>query len=234
MTIADVSAGSGKSPLTFLSIASGPGIGLATARRFGRGGYRVVLAARNVARLQADAAKLRAEGVEATAVQVDASDARSVAAVVASIGPDLGVLHYNAGILHYDSAGKLQTRSLADESVDSLVSDTKVNVSSALAAIHAAVPTMTTQGRGTVLVTGGGLGVQPTADFLTLSVGKAGARAIVLALFPALKERGVHVATVTVAKLVSPDSRESEEVAEAFWQLHAQRPTEWRAEIVYQ
>jgi NAD(P)-dependent dehydrogenase (short-subunit alcohol dehydrogenase family) len=31
---------------TFLSIASGPGIGLATARRFGREGYRVVLAAR--------------------------------------------------------------------------------------------------------------------------------------------------------------------------------------------
>jgi len=34
---------------TFLSIASGPGIGLATARRFGREGYRVVLAARNIA-----------------------------------------------------------------------------------------------------------------------------------------------------------------------------------------
>jgi NAD(P)-dependent dehydrogenase (short-subunit alcohol dehydrogenase family) len=41
---------------TFLSISSGPGIGLATARRFGREGYRVVLAARNIARLQADAA----------------------------------------------------------------------------------------------------------------------------------------------------------------------------------
>ena len=67
-----------------------------------------------------------------------------------------------------------------------------------------------------------------------MSVGKAGARAIALALFPALKERGVHVATVTVAKLVSPNSRQSQEVADAFWQLHAQRPAEWRAEIVYQ
>ena len=36
---------------TFLSIASGPGIGLATARRFGREGYCVVLAGRNIARL---------------------------------------------------------------------------------------------------------------------------------------------------------------------------------------
>ena len=219
---------------TFLSIASGPGIGLATARRFGREGYRVVLAARNIARLQADAVKLRGERIEATTVQLDATDARSVANVVTSIGPDLEVLHYNGGILHYDFAGMLQTRSLADETIDTLVADTKVNVSSALAAIHAAVPTMASQGRGTLLLTGGGLGVQPSADFLTLSVGKAGARAIALALFPALKQRGVHVATVTVAKLVSPNSRESNEVADAFWQLHAQRPTEWCAEIVYQ
>ena len=219
---------------TFLSIASGPGIGLATARRFGREGYRVVLAARNIARLQADATLLRGEGVEATTVQVDASDARSVANVVASVGPDLEVLHYNGGILHYDSAGALKTRSLADETLDSLVSDTKVNVSSALAAVHAAVPAMTAKGRGTVLITGGGLGVQPSADFLTLSVGKAGARAIALALFPALKERGVHVATVTVAKLVGPNSREADEVAEAFWELHSQRPAGWRVETVYQ
>lgn len=219
---------------TFLSIASGPGIGLATARRFGREGYRVVLAARNVERLQSDAAKLREEGIEATTVQVDATDARSVARVVKSIGPDLEVLHYNAGVLHYDASGALKTRSLADETVESLVSDTNVNVSSALAAVHAAVPTMTTQGRGTVLLTGGGLGVQPSADFLTLSVGKAGARAIVLALFPALKERGIHVATVTVAKLVGANSREADEVAESFWELHSQRPAEWRAEVVYQ
>ena len=219
---------------TFLSIASGPGIGFATARRFGREGYRVVLAARNIARLQADAAKLREEGIEATTVQVDATDARAVANVVASIGPDLEVLHYNGGILHYDSAGALKTRSLADETVDSLVSDTKVNVSSALAAVHAAAPTLTAKGHGTILITGGGLGVQPSADFLTLSVGKAAARAIALALFPALKDRGVHVATVTVAKLVGPGSREADEVAEAFWRLHSQQPAEWHAEAVFQ
>jgi len=219
---------------TFLGIASGPGIGLATARRFGRAGYRVVLATRNGARLQADAVKLREQGIETTTVQVDAVDAQAVARVVTSIGPELEVLHYNGGILHYDAAGSLQTRSLADETIDTLVSDTKVNISSALAAVHAAVPSMRTQGRGTVLLTGGGFGIQPSADFLALSVGKAGTRAIVLALFPALKEHGIHVATVTIAKIVAANSREAEEVAEAFWELHAQQPAEWRAETFYQ
>ena len=55
-----------------------------------------------------------------------------------------------------------------------------------------------------------------------------------LALFPALQERGIHIATVTVAKLVGPDSRAAAEVAAAFWELHSQRPDEWRAETVYQ
>jgi len=218
---------------TFLSIASGPGIGLATARRFGREGYRVVLAARNVMRLQADAAKLRAEGIEATTAQLDAAHAPSVARLVTSIGPDLEVLHYNGGILHYDSKGTLQVRTLADETIDTLVSDINVNVSSALAAIHAALPTMVKQHRGTLLLTGGGLGVEPSADFLTLSVGKAGTRAIALALFPALREQGIHIATVTVAKLVSASTPQVEEVAQAFWDLHAQPPADWRAETFY-
>lgn len=219
---------------TFLSIASGPGIGLATARRFGYEGYRVVLSARNAARLQSDAAGLREEGIEATTVQVDASDAHAVAQLVTSIGPELEVLHYNGGILHYDAAGALKTRSISDETVDTLESDIKVNLSSALAAVHAAVPVMAAQKRGTILLTGGGLGVQPSADFLTLSVGKAGVRALALALFPTLKERGIHLATVTVARLVGPGSREASDVAEAFWDLHAQKPADWRLETVYQ
>lgn len=218
---------------TFLSIGSGPGIGLATARRFGREGFRVVLAARNLVRLQGAAAMLRADGIEATTVQVDALDARAVSNAVASIGPDLAVLHYNAGVLHYDPSGRLQPRALDDETIDSLVSDTRINVSSALAAAHAAAKIMTAQRRGSILFTGGGLGVSPSFEFLTLSVGKAAVRAAALALFPSLKDRGVHVATVTVAQLVSPGSPAARDIAEAFWQLHAQPAAEWRAETLF-
>lgn len=218
---------------TFLTVASGPGIGLATARRFGREGYNVVLAARNLARVKSDAARLREEGIETSAVQVDAIDAQAVASLVSSFGYDLDVLHYNAGILHYDAAGELQPRTLVDETIGSLVSDTKVNISSALAAIHAAVPIMTARHRGTVLLTSGGFGVAPTADFLTLSIGKAAVRAMARALFPAMKQQGVHIATVTVARIVHPGSSQADEVAEAFWALHTQAPDDWRAETVY-
>ena len=84
-----------------------------------------------------------------------------------------------------------------------------------------------------ILVTGGGFALSPSPEFLTLSVGKAAVRAMTLALFPALKERGVHVATVTVAQLVAPESSAADEVAEAFWQLHSQPPGHWTPEVAF-
>lgn len=217
----------------FLSIGSGPGIGLATARRFAREGFDIVLAARNTERLQASADEIAIGGGRAVVQRVDASDPAAIAELVRSVGPNLHTLHYNAGVLHYDAAGRLTKRTLEDESVASLASDTSINITSALAAVHAAAPVMSARGSGTVLLTGGGLGVHPSGDFLTLSVGKAGLRAIGQALFEPMKARGIHVAMVTVSRLVSPASEQTAAIADAFWALHAQPRDAWTLETVY-
>lgn len=218
---------------TFLSIGTGPGIGMATAARFAREGYRVVLSARNVERLRANAKYLAATGAEIDVQAVDANDAESVADLVTGLGSNLHVLHYNAGVLHYDQGRQLLTRSIEDETTASLVSDTQINITSAMVAIRAAVPTLAGRGSGTVLLTGGGLGVQPSGDFLTLSVGKAAIRALGLALFEPLRAQGVHVATVTVSRLVSADSEHADHIADVFWDLHAQSRGAWTFEEVY-
>lgn len=218
---------------TFLGIGAGPGIGLATAQRFAREGFRIRLAARNLGRLHETANLLQAMGASVEVHQIDARDASAVASLVSQVGDGLQVLHYNAGVLHYGEDGALLTKTLEDESTESLVSDLQINVSSALSAIKAALPAFTAQRTGTVLLTGGGLGVQPSANFLTLSVGKAGIRAVAQALFEPLKQRGIHVGTVTVARLVSPQSIEAAEIAEAFWTLYAQPQEGWTNEITY-
>lgn len=218
---------------TFLSIGAGPGMGLATARRFAREGYEIVLSARNAERLRASAAAFAAEGFEVATQTVDASDPLAIASLVAGIGADLHVLHYNAGVLHYDQDAQLQTRTIDDESPASLMADVQINITSALAAVQAALPAMRARQSGTVLLTGGGLGVQPSGNFFTLSVGKAGLRAAGLALFEPLKEQGIHVATVTVSRLVAPDSPQTQEIAEAFWALHAQPRDAWTYETTY-
>jgi short-subunit dehydrogenase len=218
---------------TYLLIGAGPGIGLATARLFAGQGYRVVLAARNIERLQQFVAQLQREGHTAEAERVDASNPTAVAALVQRIGSDLSVVHYNAGILHYNSLGELQTRPLESESVESIISDTQINLVSAMAAARAAVPLFAGRAGVSILFTGGGFGIQPTGDFLTLSVGKAGIRAATLALFEPLRRMGIHIGTVTVSRLVGPDSAEALAVANAFWELHTQSREAWVPEIVY-
>lgn len=218
---------------TYLLIGAGPGIGLATARRFAEQGYSVVLAARNIERLQQLVAQLQREGHKAAAERVDASNPTAVAALVERIGSKLSVVHYNAGILHYNSLGELQARPLESESVDSIVFDTQINLVSAIAAARAAVPLFAGRAGVSILFTGGGFGIQPTGDFLTLSVGKAGIRATTLALFEPLRRKGIHVGTVTVSRLVSPDSIEAMDVANAFWEMHTQPREAWVPEIVY-
>jgi short-subunit dehydrogenase len=218
---------------TYLLIGAGPGIGMATAARFAAAGYHIVLAARNIGRLQQAAASLQARGYSGAATQLDAADPHAVAGLVHSMGSELRVLHYNAGILHYDAAGSLQARPLESESVASLISDSHINAVSAMVAIQAALPALKGQHGASILLTGGGLGIHPAADFLSLSVGKAAIRAMALALFEPLQQRGVHIATVTVSRLVSPGSPQAAGIAEAFWQLHAQQPGEWTFETVY-
>jgi hypothetical protein len=45
---------------------------------------------------------------------------------------------------------------------------------------------------------------------------------------------GVHVATVTVAGAVAPGTAyDPDDIAERYWQLHAQPPEAWEREVVH-
>lgn len=220
-------------PKIFLSIVAGPGIALATAQRFAREGYAIVLAARNAQRLARCAAEIEAAGGKAEIRQVDASDPKAVAALVESLGADLHVLHYNAGVLHYDANAQLMTRTLDDESVDSLVNDMQVNVASALVAMKAAMPAMQARQSGSLLVTGGGLAFGPSGNYLTLSVGKSALRAAVLALCEPLEKQGIHVASVIICHEVLPGSEHVAAIADEFWRMHAQPRGQWTFEALY-
>ena len=213
---------------TFLSIGSGPGIGFATAERFAREGYRVVLSARDLARAKALALNLQAQGHAAQARAVDASDAAQVAALVAAVEAEHGAID----VLHYNAAS-LRQASLADQAADTFNSDLAVNIGGALAAAQAVARPMAARQSGSILLTGGHFGITPNPDYLSLSLGKAGIRALALALFEPSKAQGVHVATVTVAAHVQPDSKEATGIAEAFWQLHSQPKHAWTAETTY-
>jgi len=206
---------------TFLSIGAGPGIGLATARRFAREGYDIVLSSRSMDRLRKQAGILGADGARVTLAQADAARPGQIHDLVSGVAEQGElVLHYNAGVLHYDAHGKLLAQPIGAQAMVEQMADLQINLASAL-------PAMQARGGGTILLTGGGFGIHPSPDFLTLSVGKAGLRALAMALYEPLKKDNIHIGTVTVSQLVSPDSQASRDIADRFWELHAQSREAW-------
>ncbi|GJD57723.1 SDR family oxidoreductase [Methylobacterium dankookense] len=212
---------------TFLSIGTGPGMGLETAERFARAGFRVILSARDAGRTQELARQLAAKGHTAEARTVDAGDPGSVARLVEDVERAFGL-----DVLHYNAAAMRQA-TLADQPRDSFNGDLAVNIGGALAAVQAAAPGMAGRRSGTILLTGGGFGLQPHPDYLSLSIGKAGIRALALGLFESFRDQGIHVATVTVAGFVTPGSADAAAVGERFWALHGQPAGAWEVEAVH-
>lgn len=212
---------------TFLSIGTGPGMGLATAERFASEGFRVILSARNETKTKELAGQLEAKGHKVGVRTVDAAEPSSVAALVSQVESEftgIDVLHFNAA--------SLRKATLADQPRDTFNYDLAVNIGGAMVAAQAAAPNMIARGSGSILFTGGGFALQPHPDYLSLSIGKAGIRALSQGIFKPLQENGVHVATVTVAGLVM-NSKDANAVAEEFWQLHSQPPGSWQVETVY-
>jgi short-subunit dehydrogenase len=209
----------------FIGIGVGPGLGASTAERFAQEGFDILLTARNRNRvLELADAIAKKTGVNATALELDASNLKAIAEFSEKYGSSADVVQFNAAAI---SSPVLQ-----DASVESLENDLRLDITSPLVTIKGFTSHMAEKGKGTILLTGGALAMYPSADYLTLSIGKAGIRAMTEALFPQLAKRGIHIATVTVAKSVSPGSSDAKQVAAEFWNLHNQPRDKWAWEFV--
>jgi NAD(P)-dependent dehydrogenase (short-subunit alcohol dehydrogenase family) len=204
-----------------LIVGAGPGIGEASAERFGREGWTVVLAARSSRTLDPMVARLIGQGVDAHGLVIDATDPEAVRAglrMADRLSGGLTVVLYNAA--------KVRQQDLFSMSDAEIDSDLAVNVTGGLHVIRAAAGLF--KGRhGTILVTGGGLALAPHADWASLSLGKAALRNVVQGLVPALAERNIRIAMATVAALVAPASAEAAGVADTLWTLATDPDTGW-------
>lgn len=71
-------------------------------------------------------------------------------------------------------------------------------------------------------------------EFLTLSIAKAGIRCLSQGLFEELADNNVHIASLTVAKVLTAGSGDADDIAEAFWKLHSQPRKQWTWEERYE
>jgi short-subunit dehydrogenase len=209
-----------------LLVGAGPGLGLAVARRFAVGGYRVTLLARKTDRLGELAQSLDDTGAEIDTIEADASDSDDLRARMTELyGSDgaPGVVIYNAVMgapdqLMSSTAAHLQTAYAVD-------------VIGAIVIAQVAAPAMRAAGFGTIVVTGGGFADHPIPALATVSLGKAALRAAATMLGADLGPDGIRVATLTiVGQIVAGTAFDPERIAERYWEV-VQTGGPWQAEF---
>ena len=206
---------------TIVVVGAGRGLGNGVAEKFGSNDFRVILMARSEEHLKEYAADFAAKGIEVYTQAADAADfdafAQTFSKVVETYGtPD--VLFYNVGVTIADEEVKMTTQTLVERYT--------VDVAGAYNCVRLVDTEEFAEKKGAILITGGGLALQPYAGYLPLSMDKAALRAMVHALAPVLKEKGIYIGTVQVTGTIgSNDFYAPKTIAEEFWKLYDQRET---------
>lgn len=210
-----------------LLVGAGPGLGLAIARRFATGGYRITLVARATDGLKKLADSLADTGAAVDTISADASEPDALGDRITTLysAPDApGVIVYNAVVGAPDQ--------LLNCSVAHLQMTYAVDVIGAIVVAQRAAPAMRAAGSGTIIVTGGGFADHPISALATVSLGKAALRSAATMLGADLKADGIRVATLTIAGQIAANTPfDPERIAERYWEVTHTEDRAWQPEF---
>ena len=207
---------------TFALIGAGPGLGLATARRFGAAGHSVALIARNTQRLDDLTAELARDGIEARGFAADVLDIESLTAALYAAGTSLGTVE----ILQCSPVPRADfMKPVLDTGADDLDAPLAFSVKGPVAAVNAVLPGMRDLGRGTVLFVNGSSAVRPNPKVAGTSVAFAAESAYARMLHDTLAPQNIHVAQLIVPGAIRPDAEHSspDALARRLYDIHTER-----------
>lgn len=210
-------------------VGAGPGISQSVARKFLAKGHHIALISRNLDKLQSIRRDLCESDAGVSVWQCDAADENKLRYVIDDIQTSHGeieVLLFNAYSMTPGRPSVLKVPSL-NESLN-------LNVSACLASAQAVIPSMKKAGKGKILITGGGMAIEPVSKLTALSVGKSALRALAYCLFQELESSNIHVATVTVCGMVQGGTAfDPDLIAECFMTLYEQSRDQFQPEIIF-
>lgn len=209
-----------------LLVGAGPGLGMAVARRFASGGYRVTLVARSTDGLAQLADSLADSGSQIDTIAADASDPERLRIRMTDLYDQRGA----PGLVIYNAVLGAPDQ-LLSSSVEHLQTAYAVDVIGAIVVTQVAAPVMRAAGSGMIIVTGGGFADHPIPALATVSLGKAALRSAATMLGADLEPDGIRVATLTIAgQIVAGTDFDPEKIAERYWEVvHSGGP--WQAEF---
>lgn len=198
-----------------LVLGAGPGVGLATADRFARDGYVVVLAARSPEKLE----------TSHEIVRLDLTNEAQVREIVDAIGTRLGridVLHFNPSAFRMADPLHL--------TVPELLDDLTLGAAALLPAVQAARSHMPKGAR--IVVTGSAAADKPWHEAASLGVQKAAVRNLVSSLDATLAPDEIRAVAVQVNGVLADEGPFSPpEVADALHAATVRSDEDWTAHV---
>ncbi|WP_018763322.1 SDR family NAD(P)-dependent oxidoreductase [Arthrobacter sp. 135MFCol5.1] len=207
---------------TIAIVGAGPGLGRATAHRFGREGYSVALISRTQANVELLAAGLAAEGIAARGYTANVRDPEALRAALDAAVADLGPIE----ILQYSPVPANDfMKPVLETTAEDLVGPVEQSVYGPVAAVQHLLPGLRELGCGTILFINGSSAVFPNGNVTGTSVAFAGESAYARMIHHALAPEGIHVAQLIIPRGIGggePD-HEPDALAERIFSLHRDR-----------
>ncbi|WP_436762299.1 SDR family NAD(P)-dependent oxidoreductase [Streptosporangium sp. V21-05] len=186
---------------TAVLIGAGPGLGLAMARRFGRGGYKIALVSRNPDRHNDALRELAGRGIEAAAFAADVRDTVGLGAALDEVEQKFGDVDF----VYYGPSPHNMTE--ARKPIDQIAAS---DVEAAMALVHPAadvvartLPGMLERKRGAFLFTSAISAVLPVPELGAMTVPAAAARGYAVTLNAALAKQGLFSGVLLIGGLIN-------------------------------
>ncbi|WP_217238177.1 SDR family oxidoreductase [Streptomyces sp. AC555_RSS877] len=207
---------------TFALVGAGPGLGLATARRFGATGHTVALISRSAENLDGLTAELARDNIQARGFPADALDPASLTVALRAAADALGpveILQYSP-VPHADFM-----KPVLDTSADDLDAPLSFSVKGPIAGVNPVLPGMRELGRGTLLFVNGSSAVRPNPKVAGTSIAFAAESAYARMLHDALAPENIHAAQLIIPGAIRPDAEHSspEALARRLYDIRTQR-----------
>ena len=215
------------------------GLGAATARRFARGGLRVVCVGRTAEKLDRVVEAIRQEGGDADAQVADVTQEADVVSLFARREAPVAVV-FNAGINR-----RIPFRDVTAAQFEEFW---RVCCFGGFLVGREAARQMLPNGGGTVIFTGASASLRGKDGFAQFAAAKAGLRMVAQSMAREFGPEGLHVAHAvidggidgerlrsrmpTIAEERGPDGLlDIDAIAETYWQIHNQPRSAWTQEI---
>ncbi|MQS76221.1 SDR family NAD(P)-dependent oxidoreductase [Companilactobacillus halodurans] len=204
---------------TTIVFGADSGVGLEIAKEFGHNKQRIILVARDQAKLTKATDDLTMDGITTTNYACDANDFSAIKEMMDDLTKrdrNIENLVFNVGDKHLDDALSSDT--------DLIEKIFKTNVLSAIFTAKEFLSQTDKKAQRSIIFTGGGAAIHPSQKASTLSLTKAALRSYAYTLHETVKDQNVYVGLVTIQGIIG-DSPEMapEKIAPVYWDLLKKR-----------